>query len=200
MSLSGNVFGFFLLFFQNGHGIIYGMDHRDFALKRSSAILFEKFLRYLLPAMLTMAALSLSVQSLSIVSIFLAAVLQATSPFVATLHGQKDFVGEKKILNIAFACQFIFAVLCVAYFVFFPNSFIRLYDVDEPDIIPLALTALKIFAGAGFTADMSLKSAVIIEEIAVFTKNRLQKEGYLDVLTLVDKEAIEINFRSLKNK
>ncbi len=60
MSLSGNVFGFFLLFFQNGHGIIYGMDHRDFALKRSSAILFEKFLRYLLPAMLTMAALSLS--------------------------------------------------------------------------------------------------------------------------------------------
>ena len=59
MSLSGNVFGFFLLFFQNGHGIIYGMDHRDFALKRSSAILFEKFLRYLLPAMLTMAALSM---------------------------------------------------------------------------------------------------------------------------------------------
>ena len=36
------------------------MKEEDFVLKRSSSILFEKFLRYLFPAILTMAALSLS--------------------------------------------------------------------------------------------------------------------------------------------
>lgn len=264
-------------------------------------------------------AFSLFVQALSIVSIFLSADLQATSPFVAFLHGQKDYQGEKRILHISFITQFIFAALSTAYFTGFPSSFARLYDIQTGPALDLAVKALRItsihfiirgfymvflvylqvlgrkayalfislfdgfignilvalllchftgldgiwwtfpitailllllvlpvnliiagksdgklqgiflteknpenpplldltmiaddadlsdvskkayniFIENGFSSKLALKASLIIEEIAVFTKRRLDKKGYIDLFTLLGQDRLEINFRCI---
>lgn len=296
-------------------GSPYSISQLGFVIKFS----FFNSLALSLDASSAIVAFSLFVQALSIVSIFLSADLQATSPFVAFLHGQKDFQGEKRILYISFITQFIFAALSTACFTGFPSSFAFLYDIKTEPALSLAIKALRItsihfvirgfymvflvylqvlgrkiyalfislfdgfignillalllchflgldgiwwtfpltslvllliclpvnliiakksggklkslllaennteaspvldvtiiddvsdfsaaaskvyndFIESGFSQKLASKTMLIIEEIAVFTKRRLNKKGYMDVMTMLRSDCVEINVRCI---
>ena len=91
-------------------------------------------------------AFSLCFQSLSLISIFLAAVMEASAPVLAMLHGQKDYQGEKHVLNLAILMQLIFAGIGTVYFIGWPEAFGALYKINVGADGIMAIRALRIFS------------------------------------------------------
>ena len=89
---------------------------------------------------------SLCIQSLSIISIFLAAVIESASPILGMLHGQKDYRGEKMVLRRALILQSILSFGCTVFFYFFPDVFATFYDIDEPERLMMAMSAVSTFS------------------------------------------------------
>ncbi len=68
---------------------------------------------------------------------------------------------------------------------------------DDKDISEVSKKAQDTFISAGLDSKTALKAALLIEETALFTKNRTGKNGYLDVLTALYQDRVEIDFRSI---
>ncbi|EID84105.1 Na+-driven multidrug efflux pump [Treponema sp. JC4] len=68
---------------------------------------------------------------------------------------------------------------------------------DDKDISEVSKKAQDTFISAGLDSKTALKAALLIEETALFTKNRTEKNGYLDVLTALYQDRVEIDFRSI---
>ena len=90
-------------------------------------------------------ALSVCVQAWSISSIFLGAAIEASSPIIAMLHGQKDFQGERLVLRTSFLYQLGLAAICVAFFCLCPRLFASFYHVTEEPELSIVIHALYIF-------------------------------------------------------
>lgn len=89
---------------------------------------------------------SLCIQTLSIVSVFLAAVIGATMPLAAVLHGQRDFRGETEILKIAMKYQTIISIVSVFALECFPEQLAALYSISDGQEMEMAVNAVRIFA------------------------------------------------------
>ncbi len=99
------------------------------------------------------------------------------------------------------------AIILFIVFLFFEGRFQKntgtqpLLDItminDDSDISELSKKAEASFIKAGLDQKTALKAALMIEETALFTKNRAGKKGYLDVLTALYEDRIEIDFRSI---
>ena len=91
-------------------------------------------------------AYSLCQQSLSMISIFICALIGASTPLLAVLHGQRDYRGQSILLKIVLWSQFIVAVLCTSSFIIFAPQAASLYNITEAAEATLAIRALRIFS------------------------------------------------------
>lgn len=91
-------------------------------------------------------AYSLCNQTISIVSIFLAALVGASMPLIAVLHGQRDFRGETSMLKTVMRLNAVLALVCFGAFLVFARPLARLYNITGETEIALAVKAVRIFA------------------------------------------------------
>ncbi|MCR4779607.1 MAG: polysaccharide biosynthesis C-terminal domain-containing protein, partial [Ruminiclostridium sp.] len=91
-------------------------------------------------------ALSLCMQSLSIVSVFLGAVVEASSPLVGMLYGENDRRGVKLLMRRAMLLQFALSGACVLFFELAPAVFAGMYGITDPAELMPAVRALRIFS------------------------------------------------------
>ena len=91
-------------------------------------------------------AYSLCQQSLSIISIFMSALIGASSTMMAVLHGQHDYRGQNTILVMALKSQLAATVVCVAGFIAFAPQAAALYNITEPGQAAMAIRALRVFS------------------------------------------------------
>lgn len=93
-----------------------------------------------------MVAYSLCLQGSSVMSIFVGAIMGASAPILAILHGQRDYQGEAGILKTAMVVQFIVAVLGTILFRSFAAQAAALYNITKPDELSLSVYAFSSFA------------------------------------------------------
>jgi len=91
-------------------------------------------------------AYSLCNQTLSIVSIFLAALVGASMPLIAVLHGQRDFGGETNMLKTVMRMNVILSLVCFAAFQIIARPLASLYNITGEAEVALAVRAVRIFA------------------------------------------------------
>lgn len=91
-------------------------------------------------------AYSLCNQTISIVSIFLAALVGASMPLIAVLHGQRDFRGETNMLKTVMRMNAILAGVCFAAFLLLARPLAGLYNITDTAEVALAVKAVRIFA------------------------------------------------------
>ena len=91
-------------------------------------------------------AYSLCNQTLSIVSIFLAALVGASMPLIAVLHGQRDFRGETNMLRAVMRMNTLLAVICFGAFLLLARPLADMYNITDGAEIALAVRAVRIFA------------------------------------------------------
>jgi len=91
-------------------------------------------------------AYSLCNQTISIVSIFLAALVGASMPLIAVLHGQRDFRGETGLLKTVMRMNIILSVVCFIAFLAFAKPLAGLYNITDASEVALAVKAVRIFA------------------------------------------------------
>lgn len=91
-------------------------------------------------------AYSLCNQTISIVSIFLAALVGASIPLIAVLHGQRDFRGENSLLKTVMVMNAVLAVLCFAGFWLFAAPLADMYNITDSAELALAVKAVRIFS------------------------------------------------------
>ena len=91
-------------------------------------------------------AYSLCNQTLSIISIFLAALVGASMPLIAVLHGQRDFRGETGLLKSVLRMAAVLAAVCFAAFVLLARPLAALYNITETAELTLAIKAVRIFS------------------------------------------------------
>ncbi len=93
-----------------------------------------------------MVAYSLCNQTLSIVSIFLAALVGASMPLIAVLHGQRDFRGETNLLKTIMRMNALLAGVCFVVFLLVAQPLAGLYNITDGTEVALAVKAVRIFA------------------------------------------------------
>lgn len=91
-------------------------------------------------------AYSLCNQTISIVSIFLAALVGASMPLIAVLHGQRDFRGETSMLKTVMRMNAVLSLVCFGAFLVFARPLALLYNITGESEIALAVKAVRIFA------------------------------------------------------
>ena len=91
-------------------------------------------------------AYSLCQQSLSVISIFLSALIGASSTIMAILHGQHDYRGQNTILVMALRSQLVAAIVCTAAFMVFAPQAAALYNITEAGQAAMAIRALRVFS------------------------------------------------------
>lgn len=123
-------------------------------------------------------AFSLCLQSSSIMSVFIGAVIGASVPMLAVLHGQHDYSGEAGILRTSMVSQFIASAAGMMLFIAFAPQAAALYNITEPGQLALSVYALRIY------------SLMYIARDAVITYYRYLKviglERYSTVLSALD--------------
>ncbi len=90
-------------------------------------------------------AFSLCIQSISIVSIFLMGATAAATPFIATLHGQRDYFGESAILRYTMRITVVSMLVSTVIFEIFPRQMATVYNITAPEQLALSEHALRIF-------------------------------------------------------
>lgn len=93
-----------------------------------------------------MAVFSVCIQTISIVSIFLQGIADATAPILATLHGQRDVQGKRFLLKTSVRYIFIISSVLVVGFWVFPEFMLGLYNITDPDVVTMGITAIRIFS------------------------------------------------------
>lgn len=91
-------------------------------------------------------AYSLCNQTISIVSIFLAALVGASMPLIAVLHGQRDFRGENGMLKMVMGANAALSAVCFGAFLFFAKPLAGLYNITGGPELELAVKAVRIFS------------------------------------------------------
>ncbi|MBR2706097.1 MAG: hypothetical protein IKE74_02510 [Mogibacterium sp.] len=90
-------------------------------------------------------ALSFCMQSSSVMSVFVGAVIGASVPLMAVLHGQSDYRGEAGILKTAMISQFVVSLAgTVLMFVFAPQA-AALYNIKEAARLAMSVHAFRIY-------------------------------------------------------
>ena len=93
-----------------------------------------------------MVAYSMCNQTISIVSIFLAALVGASMPLIAVLHGQRDFGGETSMLKSVMRMNAILSLVCFGAFQLLAKPLASLYNITSSEEIALAVKAVRIFS------------------------------------------------------
>ena len=91
-------------------------------------------------------AYALCQQSLSVISIFMSALIGASTPILAVLHGQRDYRGQNILLKITLWAQFAVAVVCTASFIIFAPQAAALYNITESAQASMAIYALRVYS------------------------------------------------------
>lgn len=91
-------------------------------------------------------ALSLCMQASSIMSVFMGAVIGASVPLMAVLHGQSDYQGESRILRTSMKSQLYISMAGLVILVAFAPQFAALYNIKEPAQLAMAVYAFRIYA------------------------------------------------------
>lgn len=91
-------------------------------------------------------AYSLCNQTISIISIFLAALVGASMPLIAVLHGQRDFRGENGMLKLVMGANAVLSAVCFGVFAIFAESLAGLYNITGGAELDLAVKAVRIFS------------------------------------------------------
>ena len=93
-----------------------------------------------------MESFSLCIQVLSIVgSILMTAILEASVPIMAFLHGQRDHQGERLVYRNAFLMELLTGIVGAAVFFIFAKQTAALYNITDPGAVGLAVRSLRIF-------------------------------------------------------
>ncbi len=90
-------------------------------------------------------AFSLCIQSMSMVSIFLMGATAAATPFIAELHGQRDYFGETAILKYTMRITVVSMLISTVIFEIFPRQMAAVYNITAPEQLDLSEHALRIF-------------------------------------------------------
>lgn len=91
-------------------------------------------------------AYSLCNQTQSIISIFLAALVGASMPLIAVLHGQRDFRGENGMLKTVMRLNAVLSLVCFGAFAAFAAPLAGMYNITGAENIALAVRAVRIFS------------------------------------------------------
>ena len=91
-------------------------------------------------------AYSLCNQTISIISIFLAALVGASMPLIAVLHGQRDFHGETGLLKTVMRLNAALAAVFFLLFAAFAEPLATLYNITDTAEIAVAVKAVRIFS------------------------------------------------------
>ncbi len=91
-------------------------------------------------------AFSLCMQANSIISVFVGAVIGASVPLLAVLHGQRDYKGEAGILKTSLIWTFAISVAGTAFFILFASQTAALYNITKTAELALSITALRIYS------------------------------------------------------
>lgn len=91
-------------------------------------------------------AFSLCMQVNSILSIFIGAVIGASVPLLAVLHGQRDYNGEAGILKTSLIWTLVFSIAGTAFFIIFASETAALYNITKAAELALSVTALRIYS------------------------------------------------------
>ena len=89
---------------------------------------------------------SVCMQIISIISIFYSGIIDAVSPLVATLFGQKDFKGISFVLKKGMGYIIWISVVFVLFLEAFPKLMLALYNVNDPKLLQMGQTAIRIFS------------------------------------------------------
>ena len=90
-------------------------------------------------------AFSLCMQSGSVMSIFIGAVIGASVPLMAVLHGQSDYKGEADILRTSMMGQFFVSLAGTVILFAFAHQAAALYNITEPSQLSMAVHAFRIY-------------------------------------------------------
>ena len=93
-----------------------------------------------------MSAFSLCIQAMSVLtSILMSAVMEASLPIMALLHGQRDHVGEKLIFRNALIMNLMLMGVTSVLLFIFADWAAAVYNITEPAAAALAARGLRIF-------------------------------------------------------
>ncbi|NLE26220.1 MAG: hypothetical protein GX625_12925 [Clostridiaceae bacterium] len=102
-----------------------------------------------------MVAFSVCLSCLSFVSMFIAGVAQTMMPIVATLYGEKDFVGVRFTAKKALQVVITSAMILVIIFELFPGTVLKIFGISDAMELEMGSQAIRIFAlsliGTGFS-------------------------------------------------
>ena len=90
-------------------------------------------------------AFSLCIQSSSVMSIFIGAVIGASVPLMAVLHGQSDLKGEADILRTSMLGQFLMSLSGTVILFIFAKQVAGLYNITDPSQLSMAVHAFRIY-------------------------------------------------------
>ena len=94
-----------------------------------------------------MIAYALCQQAFSIMTIFIGAIMGASAPILAVLHGQKDYQGERGLLKTSMINQFFVSAAGTILFIVFASQVVAIYSITAPDQdVILSVRALRIFS------------------------------------------------------
>ena len=91
-------------------------------------------------------AYALCQQSLSVISIFMSALIGASTPILAVLHGQRDYRGQSILLKMTLVAQLVVAIICTSAFIIFAPQAAALYNITEPSQASMAIYALRVYS------------------------------------------------------
>ena len=91
-------------------------------------------------------AFSFCLQALSFVSVFYAGIVGAALPLLAVLHGQRDFLGSRYVLEKALRYSLVIVLVFVVWFEAAPEYAAGVYEIVRPEELALAVSGLRIFA------------------------------------------------------